>query len=265
MSEGPITEPVAVSNGSTDGRSTEAKSDDSNTNNTNAAGDAAEPKQKRQMSRGTRIALVVILVIAVVAGGGVTAWYFIDAQNYVTTDNAQIDGDRISVNAPTSGTVIDWRATEGSQLQQDHVVGRIRIQGAFVQPEMAVRSPGNGTVAVNNAVEGTYVTAGTELAVAYDFSKIYVTARVDETDIDDVRPGQVVDIDVDAFPGHAFRGSVREVQGGAAGVFSVFPESNTSGNFQKVTQVIPVKIDIDNPEGLGIVPGMNVTVHIHKG
>jgi multidrug resistance efflux pump len=265
MSEGPITEPVAVSNGSADGRPSEAESSNNTGDGNNATGATAEPKQKRGMSRGTRIALIVILVIAVVAGGGVTAWYFIDAQNYVTTDNAQVDGDKISVNAPTSGTVIDWRATQGSQLEQDHVVGRIRIQGAFVQPEMPVRSPGNGTVAVNNAVEGTYVTAGTELAVAYDFSKIFVTARVDETDIDVVRPGQVVDIDVDAFPGHTFRGSVREVQSGAAGVFSVFPESNTSGNFQKVTQVIPVKIDIDNPEGLGIVPGMNVTVHIHKG
>jgi multidrug resistance efflux pump len=261
MSEGPATEPVStVSNGSSDARSTEARS-----GGDGDAGDAAEPKQKKQMSRGTRIALILILVIAVVAGGGVTAWYFIDAQNYVTTDNAQIDGDKISVNAPTSGTVIDWKATQGAEIQEDKVVGRIRIQGAFVQPEMPVRAPGNGTVAVNNAVEGTYVTAGTELAVAYDFSKIYVTARVDETDIDDVHAGQVVDIDVDAFPGHTFRGTVREVQGGAAGVFSVFPESNTSGNFQKVTQVIPVKINIENPEGLGIVPGMNVTVKIHKG
>jgi multidrug resistance efflux pump len=267
MSEGPITEPVKVSNGSADGRGTDAGNTNAGNDDSGAtkpADDAAEPKPKRQMSRGTRIALVVILVIAVLAGGGVTAWYFIDAQNYVSTDNAQIDGDRISVNAPTSGTVIDWQATEGSQLRQDQVVGRIRIQGAFVQPEMAVRAPGDGTVAVNNAVEGTYVTAGTELAIAYDFSNIYVTARVDETDIDDVRPGQVVDIDVDAFPGHEFRGTVREVQGGAAGVFSVFPESNTSGNFQKVTQVIPVKINIENPEGLGIVPGMNVTVNIHK-
>jgi multidrug resistance efflux pump len=256
MSEGPITEPVAVSNASTDGRNTET---------TSPPAEDTAPKQKRQMSKGTRIALLVILVVAVLAGGGITAWYFIDAQNYVTTDNAQIDGDKISINAPTSGTVIAWRATQGAQLQQDHVVGRVRMQGAFVQPEMPVRAPANGTVAVNNAVEGTYVTAGTELAVAYDFSKIYVTARVDETEIDDVRPGQLVDIDVDAFPGHPFRGTVREVQGGAAGVFSVFPESNTSGNFQKVTQVIPVRIDIENPEGLAIVPGMNVTVKIHKG
>jgi multidrug resistance efflux pump len=259
MSEGPITEPVAVSNGSTDGKT----GDTTNRTATTATGDVAEPKPKRKMSKGTRISLLAI--IAVLAGGGITAWYFIDAQNYVSTDNAQIDGDKISVNAPTSGTVIDWRAYQGAQLEQDHVVGRIRIQGAFVQPEMPVRAPANGTVAVNNAVEGTYVTAGTELAVAYDFSKIFVTARVDETDIDDVRPGQIVDIDVDAFPGRTFRGAVREVQGGAAGVFSVFPESNTSGNFQKVTQVIPVKIDIENPDGLGIVPGMNVTVKIHKG
>jgi multidrug resistance efflux pump len=252
MSEGPITEPVAVTDGGKDG--------------TSAGGEAdAAPTQKRTMKRSTRISLIVIIGLAVLAGGGVTAYYFIDAQNYVTTDNAQIDGDRIAVNAPTSGTVIDWRATQGAQLEQDHLVGRIRMQGAFVQPEMPVRAPANGTVAVNNAVEGTYVTAGTELAVAYDFSKIFVTARVDETDIDDVRPGLVVDVEVDAFPGADLRGTVREVQGGAAGVFSVFPESNTSGNFQKVTQVIPVKIDIDNPQELGLVPGMNVTVQIHKG
>jgi multidrug resistance efflux pump len=255
MTEGPVTEPVAVQDGSKAAAGS----------NGTGAEDGAAPKQKRQMSRSTRISLIVILVVAVLAGGGVTTYYVLDAQNYVTTDNAQVDGDRISVNAPTSGTVINWTAQQGAQLQQDHVVGRIRMQGAFVQPEMAVRAPANGTVAVNNVVEGTYVTAGTELAVGYDFSKIYVTARVDETDVDYVRAGQIVDIEVDAFPGHNFVGTVREVQGGAAGVFSLFPESNTSGNFQKVTQVIPVKIDIGNPEGLGLVPGMNVTVKIHKG
>jgi len=101
--------------------------------------------------------------------------------------------------------------------------------------------------------------------VAYDFSTIFVTARVEETEIDDVRPGQRVDISVDAFPGSDLTGTVREVQGGAAGIFSIFPQSNTSGNFQKVTQVIPVEIGIDNPGDLAIVPGMNVTVKIHKG
>ena len=102
------------------------------------------------------------------------------------------------------------------------------------------------------------------MAIAYDLSKVYVTARVDETDIDDVRPGQTVDIDVDAFSAAELTGSVREIQGGAAGEFSPFPRSNTGGNYQKVTQVIPVKIALDDTQGLALVPGMNVTVKIHK-
>jgi 2-haloacid dehalogenase len=70
---------------------------------------------------------------------------------------------------------------------------------------------------------------------------------------------------LDAFPDADLTGVVREVQGGAAGEFSPFPRSNTAGNYQKVTQVIPVKIAVDDTQGLGLVPGMNVTVKIHKG
>ena len=93
---------------------------------------------------------------------------------------------------------------------------------------------------------------------------MYVTARVDETDIDAIRIGQRVEFTVDAFPDNEFTGVVREIQGGAAGVFSLFPQSNSSGTFQKVTQVIPVKISIDDLQGLNLVPGMNVTVKIDK-
>jgi multidrug resistance efflux pump len=69
---------------------------------------------------------------------------------------------------------------------------------------------------------------------------------------------------VDAFPNTPLTGYVREIQRGAAGEFSLFPETNTSGNFQKVAQVIPVKVAIQDRRGLDLVPGMNVTVHIHK-
>ena len=119
-------------------------------------------------------------------------------------------------------------------------------------------------VVVDNGVEGAFVPAGTQLAVAYNYSRIFVTARVDETDIDAVAPGQRVDISVDAYPDATITGTVSEIQGGAAGVFSLFPQSNTSGNFQKVTQVIPVKIAISNPDNVALVPGMNVYVKIHK-
>jgi multidrug resistance efflux pump len=225
----------------------------------------AEPTSKRPMKRSTRRALIVIGIVASVMAITMVVVYVVEGRKYVTTENAQIDGDKISVNAPASGTLTNWTATQGSELTQDQVVGRIRIQGAFVQPQQAIRAPGNGTVVVDDGIEGTFVTAGTSLAVAYDLSHIYVTARVDETDIDSVHPGQTVDVDVDAFPGAGLTGTVTEVQGGAAGEFSAFPQTNTAGNYQKVTQVIPVKIALDDAKSLALVPGMNVSVKIHKG
>ena len=226
------------------------------------AAPATPPRRKLKLS--TRIALVVILILALVAGGVFAASYFLNARNYVSTDNAQIDGNKILINAPASGTLLGWSATQGTVLRKDEPVGRVEIQSGFFQPQMSIRAPGVGTVAVDNGVPGGFVTAGSQLAVAYDMAKIFVTARVDETDIRAVRPGQPVDVDVDAFPHTPLTGYVREVQGGAAGEFSLFPESDTSGNFQKVTQVIPVKIAIENRRGLDLVPGMSVTVHIHK-
>ena len=214
--------------------------------------------------RSRRVAVLAVVVLALIAAGAFSASYVLDARHYVSTDNAQIDGSRIEVKAPASGTLIDWQATQGADLQGGEVVGRIRVDGGFVQPQQTIKAPSSGTVAVDDGVEGAYVTAGTQLAIAYDFSQVYVTARVDETDVDDVRPGQRAEFTVDAFPGTDFTGSVQEIQGGAAGQFSLFPQSNSSGNFQKVTQVIPVKISIDDTHGFKLVPGMNVVVKIRK-
>ncbi len=224
----------------------------------------AKKAGRRKLKRSTRIGLLAVLIVAVLVGCAIGAAFIIDARNYVSTDNAQIDGNKIAVNAPTSGTLIDWKATQGTELHHNQVVGRIQVQGGFVQPQQSIRAPGDATVVVDNGVEGAYVAAGTELAVAYDFSTIFVTARVDETDVDAVRQGAKVDISVDAFPNATLTGTVTEIQGGAAGVFSLFPQANTSGNFQKVTQVIPVKIAITDSQSLALVPGMNVSVKIHK-
>jgi multidrug resistance efflux pump len=222
------------------------------------------PPAKRKLKRSTRIGLTIIGVLALLATLGFAGAYFMYSRNYVTTDNAQVDGDKIQINAPATGTLTDWRITQGSEVRRDQVVGRIEMQAGFAQPQRTIKAPGNGTVAVDNGVEGSWVTAGTQLATAYDFNNIYITARVDETDVYAVRPGALVDIDVDAYPGTPVTGMVDEIQGAAADVFSLFPESNSSGNFQKVTQVIPVKIALTNTNGRPLVPGMNVTVRIHK-
>ncbi len=224
----------------------------------------AEATPKRSLKPSTRRALIVIGIVALLMAIGLVYIYVIEGSKYVSTENAQIDGEQIAVNAPSSGTLTDWTATQGTELRKDRLVGRIKVQGGFVQPQQPIRAPGDGTVVIDDGVEGAFVTAGTPLAIAYDLSDVYVTARVDETDIDDVRPGQSVDIEVDAFSDADLTGTVREIQGGAAGEFSPFPRSNTGGNYQKVTQVIPVKIVLDDTQGLALVPGMNVTVKIRK-
>jgi multidrug resistance efflux pump len=221
------------------------------------------PGQKKRKLPPKRTMLIggVVLLLLLIAGG--TA-YLINASKYVTTDNAQVDGDQIQINAPTTGTVIDWKATQGSQVRRGQAVGRIQMQGSGAQPQQVIRAPGDGTIAANPTVEGQWVTAGTNLATAYNGNGIYATARVDETDVEDVHPGALVDIDVDAYSGTPVTGVVTQIQGAAAAEFSLFPESNSSGNFQKVTQVIPVRIAFTNTGGLPLVPGMNITVHIHK-
>ena len=216
------------------------------------------------MKKGTKLRLLVIGGIALIVALAFVAYYVIDSRTYVTTDNAQIDGNQISINAPATGTLTDWKGQQGTQISNYESVGRIAIQAGYSQPQMVIRAPGAGTIAVNNGVEGAFVTAGTQLAVAYDSAGVFVTARVDETQIDAVHPGAEANIDVDAFPDAHLTGHVSEIKTGAAGVFSIFGQSNTTGNFQKVTQVIPVKITIDDLDGLSLVPGMNVTVKIHR-
>ncbi|HEY2098400.1 MAG TPA: efflux RND transporter periplasmic adaptor subunit [Pseudonocardia sp.] len=214
------------------------------------------------MKRGKKLALIFLVIVVVLGGAIGGGAYLIYSSQFVSTDNAQVDGDKVDIAAPVTGTLTDWQGEQGTDVTTNETLGRVQIQGTG--PQQTIKSPGNGTIAVNNVVNGQWVTAGDELATAYDFNDIYVTARVDETDVAAVHPGQLVDIDVDAFGGTPITGTVEDVQAGAAGEFSLFPQSNSTGNFQKVTQVIPVKIALNDTRGLALVPGMNVTVHIHK-
>src|ERR1044071_2042106 len=111
-----------------------------------ATHDQAEPEaSKRSLKPSTRKALIVIGIVAVLMALVLVYIYVIEGSKYVSTDNAQIDGDQISVNAPSSGTLTDWMATQGTHLHEDQLVGRIKILGGFVQPQQPIRAPGNGT------------------------------------------------------------------------------------------------------------------------
>ena len=75
-----------------------------------------------------------------------------------------------------------------------------------------------------------------------------------------MRPGQPVDIRVDAYPGRVFRGDVDSVQSGTGPCFRLLPPENATGNFVKVAQRIPVKIVFDEPPdpAFPLAPGMSM-------
>lgn len=91
-----------------------------------------------------------------------------------------------------------------------------------------------------------------------------VTANVEETEIDEVKVGQTVDVYVDSYPDTTLSGEVEQIGMTTAGTFSMMPSSNGTANYTKVAQVIPVKVSLSQEKSLDIRPGMNVTVRIHK-
>ena len=107
---------------------------------------------------------------------------------------------------------------------------------------MVVRAPVDGTVVVDGAMAGDYVATGAALAVATDLTRVRVTTLVDETLVDEVQVGQRVDIAVDAFAADPLAGVVVDAQRSTADATGPLPASSATGEFQKVTQVVPVRI-----------------------
>ncbi len=91
--------------------------------------------------------------------------------------------------------------------------------------------------------------------------EIGVEANIEETEIRDIRVGQPVEIDVDAYPHQKFQGKVWQIGAATRSEFAIIPAGSASAHFIKVTQRLPVKIAVDNSEGL-LKPGMMVSVGI---
>lgn len=122
-------------------------------------------------------------------------------------------------------------------------------------------SPVDGVVAARTLRLGQYVQAGTQLMAVVPVSTAYIIANYKETQLADVRPGQKVEVDVDTFPGHPFRGRVDSIAPASGQEFALLPPDNATGNFTKVVQRIPVKIVLDpgSPLADALRPGMSVT------
>ncbi len=124
-----------------------------------------------------------------------------------------------------------------------------------------VNSPIDGVVAKKVANLGEVVKSGQPIAVIVDLNNVWVEANLEETKVENVRLGQTVDLKVDAYPKTRFIGKVVNIGAAAASEFSLIPGNRSAGNFTKVTQRIPIRIEVlDSTRQLR--PGMMVVVGI---
>ncbi len=123
-----------------------------------------------------------------------------------------------------------------------------------------VRAPADGIVSRKSVELGQVIAPGQQLMTLVPLNDLWVVANFKETQLDKMRPGQKVEIKVDAFSDKKFEGHVDSVAGATGAKFSLLPPENATGNYVKVVQRVPVKIVFEanqDPEHL-LRPGMSV-------
>jgi len=116
----------------------------------------------------------------------------------------------------------------------------------------------SGRVVKLSGAAGTFATAGQSLMMFVP-DEVWIVANYKETQLADMRPGQPVEVRIDAYPDRKLTGHVDSIQPGSGTAFSLLPAENATGNYVKVVQRVPVKITIDNwPADLPVGPGMSV-------
>ena len=126
-----------------------------------------------------------------------------------------------------------------------------------------VYSPTNGIVGRLNLQQGEYVDAGRPLFPIVQTTNLWVEANLKETQLTHINLGQKVTVIADAYPDHTWTASVRSFSPSTGAEVAILPPQNASGNWVKVVQRIPVKIEIDQSQhAVELRPGMTVAISI---
>lgn len=127
-----------------------------------------------------------------------------------------------------------------------------------------VHAPIDGIVTKVDQIQvGDHVNAAAPLFALMSGSNIWVEANFKETELTYVRPGQQATFTVDAYPSKTFTGKVMSTSPGTGSSFSLLPPENSSGNWVKVVQRVPVRISIDNPDaGMPLAAGMSALAEV---
>jgi membrane fusion protein (multidrug efflux system) len=161
--------------------------------------------------------------------------------------NAQAVASVASAKAAIEAAAAQVEVVKAQENEARGVLKQLQTSQAKAERDLSftiIRAPFDGVIG-NRAVQtGDYVQPGQRLASLVPLDAVYIDANFKETQLGDLKPGQPVEIEVDAVPGHTFHGHVVSFAPASGSVFSLLPPDNATGNFTKVVQRIPVRIDI---------------------
>ena len=177
--------------------------------------------------------------------------------------NAQVRAARENANAAASqataagaGVRVTRSRIESARAARDAVA----LQLGYA----VVTAPMDGVVARKSVEVGQMVQPGQPLMTVVPLGDVWVTANLNETQTRDLRPGDPVEVEVDAYPGRTFHGRLQSISPATGARFSLLPPDNATGNYTKVVQRIPVRVRFDGGRDAEhpLRPGMSATVRI---
>jgi membrane fusion protein (multidrug efflux system) len=191
--------------------------------------------------------------------GAITDSQFTDTKAAADTSAAVLAAVRSE--ATTADLQIAVAAARVAAAQTQAAEKASNLEFARLQRSYAsVTAPIAGLVSRKNVEPGQFIEAGQTLLSIASETDLWVVANFKETQLTRMRPGQSVEFEADAYPGVIFRGKVESISGATGARFALLPPDNSSGNFVKVTQRVPVKIMLNQAPDSGhpLRAGMSV-------
>ena len=187
-----------------------------------------------------------------------------NAQQYTS----QFRQQQAAVDSAEATLKLAQRQIEALKAQRDNAVASLAQAKAQVEQAQlnlsytTVTADQPGRVVQLSAAVGQYAQPGANLTMFVP-DDIWIWANFKETQLDRMRPGEPVTIDIDAYPERTIHGHIASVQPGSGTAFSLLPAQNATGNWVKIVQRVPVKVVMDNrPTDVALGPGMSVETSV---
>lgn len=140
---------------------------------------------------------------------------------------------------------------EVSQKKENAEAAILRAEAALEMAELnlsytVITAPCDGCLGKRNIEIGQYINPGQSITTIIPDNEKWIIANFKETQVINLHVGQEVDIEVDAYPNKKFKGQITSISSATGAKYSMIPTDNASGNFVKIRQRVPVRIDLKN-------------------